>query len=373
LHIPEPIELNEDHLGEFETRTCFVAGTLVARVSPITLKEELVPIEQIKVGDKVYSFNEKTHSKEVKPVTELFYHEVELLFRITLEDGSLIETTWNHPFYVTDATDKSKTHHTGGWVEAKNLKSGDRLLLSNGSIVVIDSVVESPLSNPVAVYNFEVEDNHSYFVGDDGVLVHNYIDLAIEAVSISLDIMDFKESYDKGDKWGMAMAGGSLIIDGIAAAVPFVPGGVGIARKAGKKVVGEVVEQTTKKGVKEGGEEFAEEIAEEAVEQGVQKGKKKIDQAALARGRKNEAKALAEEGLRKNTESFTIKDPKTGKLKTTIPDGMKNGQTVEIKDVKTLSDSAQLRVQNELSGQNGKRAKIITGKNTKVSDIVLKN
>ena len=37
----------------------------------------------------------------------------------------------------------------------------------------IESVVYEQLHEPVKVYNFEVEDYHTYFVGRDGWLVHN--------------------------------------------------------------------------------------------------------------------------------------------------------------------------------------------------------
>lgn len=47
------------------------------------------------------------------------------------------------------------------------------LVLSNGEHVVVEAVQHEILESPVKVYNFEVEDFHTYFVGDSGVLVHN--------------------------------------------------------------------------------------------------------------------------------------------------------------------------------------------------------
>ena len=61
-------------------------------------------------------------------MTELFYHEVELLYVLELASGEMIETTWNHPFYVVrEEANKRSTSLTGGWVEAKDLKAGDKL------------------------------------------------------------------------------------------------------------------------------------------------------------------------------------------------------------------------------------------------------
>ena len=47
------------------------------------------------------------------------------------------------------------------------------LVLSNGELVTVEWVQHEILESPVKVYNFEVEDFHTYFVGECGVLVHN--------------------------------------------------------------------------------------------------------------------------------------------------------------------------------------------------------
>ena len=48
------------------------------------------------------------------------------------------------------------------------------LVTLNGELVVVEWVQHEILENPVAVYNFEVEDFHTYYVGNNGgVLVHN--------------------------------------------------------------------------------------------------------------------------------------------------------------------------------------------------------
>ena len=76
-------------------------------------------------------------------------------------------------------------------------------------------------------------------------------------------------------------------------------------------------------------------------------------------GRQTEAEQLKRVGLDKNNKSFTRPDPKTGKEGTTIPDGYKDGQTVEIKNVKRLTDSKQLRLQKEISAENGRTPRLI--------------
>jgi RHS repeat-associated protein len=101
------------------------------------------------------------------------------------------------------------------------------------------------------------------------------------------------------------------------------------------------------------------------------KEKRKIDKDALERGKKNEEKTLSDEKLDKNTTPVTVNDSKTGKDVTTIPDSYNSeGGTVEVKDVKRLPDSKQLRAQSGVSAQSGQRATVITGTNTKVSTTV---
>ncbi len=63
-----------------------------------------------------------------------------------------------------------------GWVAAGDLVSGDEVYNLDGTTaVVLGSWIEK-LDTPILVYNLEVEDYHSYFVGDASVLVHNRCD-----------------------------------------------------------------------------------------------------------------------------------------------------------------------------------------------------
>ena len=56
---------------------------------------------------------------------------------------------------------------------ARALRAGDILVLSNGELVIVEWIDHEILESPVKVYNFEVEDFHTYFVGESSVLVHN--------------------------------------------------------------------------------------------------------------------------------------------------------------------------------------------------------
>ena len=141
---------------DFGTSYCFVAGTLV------TTEDGQEPIEEIEVGDKVLSEDETTGEVAVKTVTETYINETDELIHICV-NGETISATPTHPFYV----DKL------GWTLARSLRAGDVLVLSNGELVTVEWVQHEILESPIKVYNFEVEDFHTYFVGENGIFVHN--------------------------------------------------------------------------------------------------------------------------------------------------------------------------------------------------------
>ena len=141
---------------DFGTSYCFVAGTLV------TTEDGFKTIEEIEVGDKVLSADETTGEVAVKMVTETYVNKTDELIHIGV-NGETISATPTHPFYV----DKL------GWTLARSLRAGDVLVLSNGELVTVEWVQHEILESPIKVYNFEVEDFHTYFVGENGVFVHN--------------------------------------------------------------------------------------------------------------------------------------------------------------------------------------------------------
>ena len=73
-----------------------------------------------------------------------------------------LETTSEHPFWIKDS----------GWLKASLLEQGMILLDRNNQEVEVIS--QFLLSNhPQTVYNFEVDDFHTYHIGEYGVWVHN--------------------------------------------------------------------------------------------------------------------------------------------------------------------------------------------------------
>ena len=78
-------------------------------------------------------------------------------------NGEEIVCTGGHPFYVIGM----------GFVEARNLNTSDKLLLSDGSRVTIEAIEVEELAEPETTYNFEVADFYTYYVSESKVLVHN--------------------------------------------------------------------------------------------------------------------------------------------------------------------------------------------------------
>lgn len=119
-------------------------------------------IETIEPGDKVYAANPETGEAGYKEVARTFVSEKDEVVHVKVA-GETITTTTEHPFYVPNK----------GWTAAIKLRAGDILVMSNGEYVVVEQVEHELLESPVRVYNFEVEDFHTYFVGDTSVLAHN--------------------------------------------------------------------------------------------------------------------------------------------------------------------------------------------------------
>ena len=54
------------------------------------------------------------------------------------------------------------------------MHAGDEIYLLDGSTAFIEGAELEKLAEPIKVYNLEVADYNTYFVGDNAVLVHNY-------------------------------------------------------------------------------------------------------------------------------------------------------------------------------------------------------
>jgi len=107
--------------------------------------------------------------------------------------GEEIVTTPEHPFYVPQK----------GWAEAISLRAGDILVLANGEYVTVEKIQHEILESPVKVYNFEVEDYHTYYAGENSVLVHNKCK---ETGSYEIEFKSGKNYAGKGSRSRMSVS-----------------------------------------------------------------------------------------------------------------------------------------------------------------------
>lgn len=148
--------------GALNASNCFVAGT------PILLAGgETLSIENIQEGMEVVCANEQNpYITTTSTVVDVFSREVNTTYIIDCGDVE-IETTDEHPFYVQQQ----------GWVKAECLAVGDKLINADGEILLVESVTCVQHETPIQVFNFEVENQHTYYVGEYGeedyILVHN--------------------------------------------------------------------------------------------------------------------------------------------------------------------------------------------------------
>jgi hypothetical protein len=135
------------------------------------------------VGDEVLAFAEwkekgdnsdQDQRLSYEKVTDIFTsHREQRLIHITLETGEKLTATDGHPFKTSE-----------GWRDAILLKKGGKLLLKGAGeeedaerseagervVTIADVRVEQKI---IPVYNLEVANAHTFFVSEDGVLVHN--------------------------------------------------------------------------------------------------------------------------------------------------------------------------------------------------------
>ncbi len=171
------------------SKHCFVAETLVATI------DGMVPIEDISPGDLVLSEDPETGDVTYQMVWETYENDTNDLIHLTIskdsKDGKKAETeeivtTPAHPFYVKDT----------GFVTAEKLTVGTTLVDNEGNEIHLLNKRWQHLRDAVPVYNFAVDNYHTYFVGSTNVLVHNMC-----ASKTKLDTQDHHFLSNKSKKF----------------------------------------------------------------------------------------------------------------------------------------------------------------------------
>ncbi len=131
--------------------------------SLIQTEEGMVPIEQVRVGDRVLSQDSETGEVAWQVVLQTTKRPPEATLAVKTQDGEL-EATAGHSWWVAG----------NGWLRTKQLRKGMTLHTLKGT-TRIESVEEKP--QPVATYNLIVDGFHTYFVGKERILSYDNTEL----------------------------------------------------------------------------------------------------------------------------------------------------------------------------------------------------
>ncbi|MFN3641164.1 MAG: Hint domain-containing protein, partial [Flavobacterium sp.] len=150
-------EFEYKHLMEIppSKKPCFLAGTLVKT------ENGHLPIEQIKAGDKVFTYNLEKKQTEINTVTRVYENVTQKYLKINTQNSS-IEATGQHRFWIPKQEK---------WLMANELKTGMYFIDSKQNLVEIRDL--QIIESEEKTYNLEIENNHNYFVGQDEILTHN--------------------------------------------------------------------------------------------------------------------------------------------------------------------------------------------------------
>jgi len=137
-----------------EAACSFPADTAVATPSGSEL------IGDVDVGDRVLAYDPATGDTQARAVTAVSVHRDRAITRV-LVDGETVVTTPDHPFLTVDR----------GWVNAGDLRPGERLVSATGHRGAVFAVITHPDS--ADMWDLTVATTHTFAVGQGGWVVHN--------------------------------------------------------------------------------------------------------------------------------------------------------------------------------------------------------
>lgn len=133
-------------VNEYTHFTCVAEGTLVDTPTG------RVPIESLRVGDRVDAFDVEAGRAAVATILQIEHARAAEI--VTLGE---LRATGIHPVFAD-----------GAWTRADEVRPGARLLRADGSVFEVMPVIEE---THAVVYDLSVTAPHTFFAG--GVLVHN--------------------------------------------------------------------------------------------------------------------------------------------------------------------------------------------------------
>jgi hypothetical protein len=134
-------------------RSCFVAGT------PVRTIHGLRPVESLQVGDQVLSQDTDRGALSFQPIMVVHHNPPSATLRLDLDNGETLVPSIYHRFWRAGR----------GWAIARDLKPGDILRTLEGR-TRIKTIAPGPTA---PVYNLDVAESRTFFVGEHGALVHD--------------------------------------------------------------------------------------------------------------------------------------------------------------------------------------------------------
>jgi hypothetical protein len=150
--------------------SCFLADTMVTMADGTTKA-----IQFVEVGDMVLSFTEPSAKLVENKVIEIKNPQHDDIVKYTLENGTIIYSTEDHPFYINGnnlcsyAPDLTNARYDIGR-NVDKIEIGNYMMDKDGNTIKIVGIEQTP-ANSVQTYIITVENNHNFFANN--ILVHN--------------------------------------------------------------------------------------------------------------------------------------------------------------------------------------------------------
>lgn len=155
---PKRVQASDDYSVLLPRRLdCLVLGTLIVTESGLR------PIERIRVGDLVLTQDVESGQIALKPVLRTTIRPAASTKEFRLSSGEIVRSTMGHQWWVIGQ----------GWFKTKDLKEGMALRTSSGFATIL-SLKDA---GEIETYNLVVDEYHTYFVGQSGVLAYDATEL----------------------------------------------------------------------------------------------------------------------------------------------------------------------------------------------------
>ena len=180
---------------------CFVKGTMVTIFTDRNCKFKQIPIEMVKIGASIVTYNLLKNKFECHKVENVLKYYVNELVNITFEDNTVITCTPTHPMFVLNSTNVQNIEN---WCcvdpnpmstdigklnigdELMNLKTNNDNNNNNCSYKAIKisniekKALKEEANEKVDVYTLHIDSVHNFFA--NGILVHNTMQIFIKTI-----------------------------------------------------------------------------------------------------------------------------------------------------------------------------------------------